>query len=822
MSGARFAAGLLGLAISLCASAALVAKHLHLFQAPGCGAGSACDQAADSLFGSLPLVGWPLSHFGLAWFTALLVTWVACFRGAAVSSLFRTIVRIGSVGSLVYIGAMLAGGYLCPYCLAVHVGMFAFMFIEAGAPRTSAPPMAFAGRGAIAFMLVTGALVGAEAWQERRAEQERQQSTQEIIEAVASTPALEAEPFIGRYPRGPERAPIRIVSFIDYACGSCKKIEEQAERILATRDDVMLSVKHFPLCADCNDYVPSRVHPNACRAAAAAETAGLLGGSEAFWALTRWLFEHGGTFTDAELLAYIDQAGWDAEVFFATLESEQPKQLVKADTQEADRLGIFGTPVVYINGVELKGFQGDEGLVRAVEDLAAAGLPALDASADQPVLGIERNVAAWRSTPRTDVRPRRNAWSIGPMDASEENTELIEIVLFADYLLPATAAADALVRELVARRTDVRYSFRHFPLNTGCNPVSKRTINDSSCSAHFAAETSGRLYGEGGYWSMHDWILAHQEGFDLAALDVAAAEFGWDVDDFWQVFDDQAITQAIASDCREAARVNSFASPSILIAGRAVPNWKQPGILDLLVDEALYNPPTAAEAVDPHAGHAHSSPAPTMKSSESYLASHPSAGTGLILSGNLQSTGQSFATDPAEGYVVGPASAPAKLVLWGDLQSTETAYADRKLQELFGRRSDVSYQFRHFPVDGSCNPNVESTRNHDACQASRVLEAAGKAGGIVGYWRMFSWLMSHQRGLDQNALLDAAASTDLIAKDFLAWLDHPTVQLALDTDLAEASELGLSDAPTVFLNDEPVPNWKVAGEIERRIEEIEK
>ncbi|MFT7464790.1 MAG: protein-disulfide isomerase, partial [Pseudohongiellaceae bacterium] len=377
ISSARFAAGLLGLAISLCASAALVAKHLHLFQAPGCGAGSACDQAADSIFGSVPLVGWPLSHFGLAWFTVLLVTWVACFRGATVSSLFRTVVRIGAAGSLVYIGAMLVGGYLCPYCLAVHVGMFAFLFAEAGVPRTSGPTLAFAARGALAFALVTGALMGAEAWQASSAEQERQQSTQSIIAATeASTPAAEGAPFVGRYPRGPERAPIRIVSFVDYACGSCRKVEEQAERILATRDDVMLSIKHFPLCSDCNEFASSTMHPDACRAAIAAETAGLLGGSDAVWELTRWLFDRKGSFSEPQLRAYVEQAGWDVEAFFTTLESEEPRLLVQADTVEADQLGVFGTPVVYINGVELKGFHGEDGLVHAVEDLAAAGLPA--------------------------------------------------------------------------------------------------------------------------------------------------------------------------------------------------------------------------------------------------------------------------------------------------------------------------------------------------------------------------------------------------------------------------------------------------------------
>jgi len=799
LSRGRFVAGLVGLAISLCASAALVAKHLHLFQAPGCGAGSACDRAADSVFGSVPLLGWPLSHFGLAWFTVLLVAWVACYRGAPVSSLFRTFVRVGSVGSLVYIGAMLVGGYVCPYCLAVHAGNFVFLFIEAGAPRARAPRLALAGRGALAFALVTGALVGAESWQAANAEQERQQSTQEIIAATETAPAVEGAPFIGRHPRGPEQAPIRIVSFIDYACGSCRKIEAQAERILAARDDVMLSVKHFPLCSDCNEFVNARMHPDACRAAIAAETAGLLGGTDAFWELTRWLFEHRGTFNDAQLRGFVEQAGWDVAAFFATLDSEEPKRLVEADTQEASRLGIFGTPVVYINGVELKGFHGDDGLVHAVEDLAAAGLPAKDASGDQPVLAHERNIAGWRDDAGFDVRPGEYVRSLGAAESQDGDASVIDVVLFADYLLPETAEADALVRELVGRRTDVRYSFRHFPISGSCNPIAKRTINDFSCPAHYAAEAAGRLYGEGGYWSMHDWILGHQEGFDITSPEVAAAELGFDVEAFGEAYADAAIVGAVESDCRESARVGSYSTPSILVAGRKVPNWKHPGILDVLVAEARDNPPPRGGAVDPHHGHDHASPVASLAPAPTRSAS-PRRQT-------------------PETMVVGAANAPAKLVLWGDLQSSETAYANRSLQEVFGRRTDVNYRFRHFPVDASCNPHVAGTRNHSACLASRALEAAGKAGGIVGYWRMLEWLMGHQHGLDREALRGAAASTDLVADDFMAWLDHAGVQSLIDADIGEAPGQGVSAAPTVLLNGRPVPNWKTDGELDRLIDE---
>jgi protein-disulfide isomerase/uncharacterized membrane protein len=795
----RFAVGLVGLVISVCASAALAARHLHLFEAPGCGAESACDQVADSVLGSLPVIGWPLSHFGLAWFSALLVTWVSCFRRGAVSNLFRTAVRVGCAMSLVYVGFMVVKGTLCPYCLAVHAGNLTLFFATEGALPSGGPLLAPVARGAVAFTLVTGALVGAEDRQARNAEQELHQSTRTIIDAMGSTTEMEGEPFIGRYPRGPARAPIRIVSFVDYSCGSCRQVEEQAEQILATRDDVQLSVKHFPLCSDCNQFASSRLHPDACPAALAAETAGLVGGGDAFWDLTRWLFNRRGSFSEAQLRAWVEQSGMDVEQFFATLESDEPRRRVEADTEEGDRLGVFGTPVVYINGVELKGFHGEEGLLRAVEDLAAADLPVLDASADRPVLAMDRNIEAWRADPAATLRPGEFTWSQGP---AEPTDDVVDIVLFADYLIPETAEADARVRELVARRGDVRYSFRHFPISEACNPTAKRTINAFSCPAHYAAEASGRLYGQGGYWEMHDWILDHQGEFDTVSLDVAAAELGWDVDAFSEILSDPAVARAVESDGRESARVRSFATPSILIAGRKVPNWRQPGILDALVDEALLNPPPQGTA---HAGHDHAAPAGVIDHGDH---THPSPSPAPV-------------KDFAEGLAVGPANARAKLVLWGDLRSAESVQADRVLQELLGRRSDVSYQFRHYPQDDSCNPSATSTLHPDGCLASRALEAAGQAGGVVGYWRMLDWLMRNPQDLDQDTLSEAATACGLVADHFLAWLEHRDVRSQIDEDLELATEQGVIEAPTVWLNGRPVGDWKIPGAIDRLIAELE-
>ena len=94
--------------------------------------------------------------------------------------------------------------------------------------------------------------------------------------------------FTGRYRRGPEASPIRLVLLTDYQCLDCQKVEAEVEAIMASRSDVALSIKHYPFCAEaapgvpCNKYVKT-LHANACWAARAAEAAGILKGEQGFW-----------------------------------------------------------------------------------------------------------------------------------------------------------------------------------------------------------------------------------------------------------------------------------------------------------------------------------------------------------------------------------------------------------------------------------------------------------------------------------------------------------------------------------------------------------
>ena len=601
LSTRRYLLGLACLAVSLAASLFLAGDHFDVLEAPGCGGDSACGRAAASAWGKLPVLDWPLSLFGLAWFSALAAAWTAAHRGAGSSRVLRGAVRLGSLGSLLYLGAMVTGGYLCPYCLLVHTGALAFLVVVERAPRSSERSGPIVAWAAAAFALVTALEVGADAWVLQRVEQQRVESTRLALEAGRDGSASTA--FTGRYLMGPERASIRLVIFSDYQCPVCRTVEAQARELVETLDHVSLSAKHYPLCSDCNRHTTGNLHPDACQAALVAETAGLLGGGDAFWRTHQWLFEREARYTTDELREHLRDLELDAEAFFAELERGRALALVEQDVEEAHALGVSGTPLVFINGVELKGIGAPDALPRAVAELSAMGLAAADGSADRPQSAAERFVEGWRSSPLRNLDGGKRTWATGPADAS------VEVVVWGDYLTDLTAEADAAVRAIAGRRDDVRYVFRHFPIHTDCNPISQRTIEPESCLAHQAAHVAGELGGQEGYWRMHEWLMGHQVGFDQEALFGAAAELGIELDALLAGLQDPEVGNAIALDCGMAARSGVFSVPSIFVNGRQVPAWSEEDLLDGLIDlAAIEGPPAdvvpggpvaASAAVDP-------------------------------------------------------------------------------------------------------------------------------------------------------------------------------------------------------------------------------
>src|SRR6185436_5419281 len=128
----------------------------------------------------------------------------------------------------------------------------------------------------------------------------------------------------------------------------------------------------------------------------------------------------------------------------------------------------------------------------------------------------------------------------------------VHVALWGDYQEPYTAKADAIVRRMMKERGDIRYEFRHYPVNQNCNPVGALTKHEHACKAAAVAEAAGMLGGSGAYWKAHEYLMEHQANFSDETIQAAAAYAGVNLQQLSEMMVDPRVNQAIGDDARVA------------------------------------------------------------------------------------------------------------------------------------------------------------------------------------------------------------------------------------------------------------------------------
>jgi protein-disulfide isomerase len=166
---------------------------------------------------------------------------------------------------------------------------------------------------------------------------------------------------------------VTLVEYGDYQCPYCAKAHPIVKALQARLGGQLRFVfRNFPL---------TRIHPDALPAAIAAESAGVIAGPVAFWAMHDLIFEHQRDSADAlhtsQLLAYAEAAGVGSEKVAQYLDSAELTERVREDFMGGVRSGVNGTPTFFINGERFDGDWTDaEAFTRALQEAAAAQLPA--------------------------------------------------------------------------------------------------------------------------------------------------------------------------------------------------------------------------------------------------------------------------------------------------------------------------------------------------------------------------------------------------------------------------------------------------------------
>ena len=154
--------------------------------------------------------------------------------------------------------------------------------------------------------------------------------------------------------RGPRDAAVTVVEYGDVECPYCGRVEPVLAELLATRDDVRVVWRHFPLV---------EVHPYAYSAALALEAAG-----DRFWELHDRLLADQDNLGRRALAAHAEALGLDPEPLLRPA-SERHDERVRDDVDGGIASGVEGTPALFLNGRRFEGGPSLRRLTEAIERL---------------------------------------------------------------------------------------------------------------------------------------------------------------------------------------------------------------------------------------------------------------------------------------------------------------------------------------------------------------------------------------------------------------------------------------------------------------------
>ncbi len=141
----------------------------------------------------------------------------------------------------------------------------------------------------------------------------------------------------------------------------------------------------------------------------------------------------------------------------------------------------------------------------------------------------------------------------------------VTIVEFSDFQCPACLQAFEDLRDLAAKRRDVRIVFRHYPLDRRCNDQVKHAMHEVACLAACAVECAGA---QGEFWPYHDLLFANQASLDRESLFRFARELDLDVAAFRTCLDAPETLDLVRADVDAGNRLEVLSTPTIFINGR--------------------------------------------------------------------------------------------------------------------------------------------------------------------------------------------------------------------------------------------------------------
>ena len=266
--------------------------------------------------------------------------------------------------------------------------------------------------------------------------------------------------------------PISIVVFSDFECPYSAQLFFVLEKLQAKYSNQLhITYKQSPL----------PIHPDSPLAHKAALAAGRQG---RFDAMAQLLYTNQKPQDLSTLSSFANQLHLDVARFRRDLNSSSVAAELAEDMEESRAFAVNQTPMLFLNGKSLIGYQSEETLAALIDSSTAQNAGAGAAPAVSQAEPLDPTLLAEiQATPIA---------SKGAKDAP------LTIIEFTDFQCPFCRAAVAPIEQLMATRSrEVRWIVHAFPLD----------FHPDSELATEAALAAGE---QGKFWEMHDLIFANQ------------------------------------------------------------------------------------------------------------------------------------------------------------------------------------------------------------------------------------------------------------------------------------------------------------------------
>jgi protein-disulfide isomerase len=250
------------------------------------------------------------------------------------------------------------------------------------------------------------------------------------------------------------------------------------------------------------------------------------------------LFQNTRTLKRNHLDAYAKKLGLNMSSFKSALDSGTYKAQVDADMAVGRRVGVSGTPTIFVNGRKLMqniSFKAFQSLINPM--LLKKGYKKADLPSGPPPVEVKLHGG--------------EAWKGG-------KNAPVTIVEFSDFQCPfCSRGANTIEQVAKAYGNKVKLVFKHFPLNFHKD-------------APLAAQAAMAAQAQGKFWQMHDKLFANIRKLKRPDLERYAKELGLDMVKFKNALDAQAYKPVLDADMREGRAVGISGTPGFFINGQKI------------------------------------------------------------------------------------------------------------------------------------------------------------------------------------------------------------------------------------------------------------